>query len=112
MTRQFEDGFLQKRCCFIRSPRKTLSSNQQEFQLGVLAVQTVSRLFRAPNWLARVNAPQSEAELEARRRAANRGQPFGDPAWRDKMSRQFGPESTFRPRGRPRHQAHDDKNDS
>jgi len=67
---------------------------------------------RPPNWLARVNAPQSEAELEALRRAVNRGQPLGDPAWRDKMSRQFGLESTFRPRGRPRHAAHDDKNGS
>jgi len=56
------------------------------------------------------DAPQSEAELEALRRAVNRGQPFGDPAWRDKMSKQFGLESTFRPRGRPRNAAHDDKN--
>jgi len=64
------------------------------------------------HWLARVNAPQSEAELEALRRAVNRGQPFGDPAWRDKMSKQFGLESTCRPRGRPRNEAHDDKNGS
>lgn len=57
---------------------------------------------RPTNWLKRVNTPLTAAELDAVRRAVVRGQPFGDPAWSDKVSRQFGLESTFRPRGRPK----------
>ena len=64
---------------------------------------------RPPNWLKRVNTPQSEQELEAIRRAVNRGQPFGGNAWRDKVTKQFGLESTFRKRGRPRNDVTDDR---
>lgn len=67
---------------------------------------------RPPNWLERVNKPQSDAELEALRRSVNRGQPFGSEAWRGKISGQFGLESTFRPRGRPRKEGSDTKKSS
>lgn len=53
-------------------------------------------------WCQHVNEPQSDAELEALRRSAARGQPFGGDAWRQKVTRQLGLEYTFRPRGRPR----------
>jgi hypothetical protein len=55
-------------------------------------------------WCEHVNEPQSEAELQAIRRSARRGQPFGGDAWRAKVTRQLGLESTFRLRGRPRKQ--------
>lgn len=67
---------------------------------------------RPPNWLDRVNTPQTEAELEALRRSVNRGQPYGTPVWRDKTSSQFGLESTFRPQGRPRKEGENAKNGS
>ena len=57
---------------------------------------------RPPKWLERVNRPHGEAELEALRRAVNRGQPYGSESWTRRMSDQFGLESTFRPRGRPK----------
>jgi len=63
---------------------------------------------RPRGWVARVNTPQTEAELEAIRRAVNRGQPFGGQAWRKKMTKQFELESMFRERGRPRTGAGDE----
>lgn len=56
------------------------------------------------SWVARVNRPQTEAELAAVRRSVVRGQPLGDDAWRTKTARRLGLEHTFRPRGRPRKQ--------
>jgi putative transposase len=54
------------------------------------------------NWLTRVNKPQSEAEEKALRRAIERGQPFGDESWVERIAEWLGLESTLRPRGRPR----------
>lgn len=54
------------------------------------------------DWPAHVNAPQSEAELEAIRRCAHRGQPLGAERWTAKVAKQLGLEHTFRPRGRPK----------
>ena len=57
---------------------------------------------RLPNWVARVNEPLSDQELEAVRRCAQRGQPWGSPAWIESTARRCSLESTLRPRGRPR----------
>jgi hypothetical protein len=38
------------------------------------------------DWVERVNAPQSEAELEAVRRSMQRGCPFGSAAWQKQMA--------------------------
>jgi putative transposase len=54
------------------------------------------------NWIATVNAPQSEAEVEALRQSLLRGTPFGDDKWRERTARRLGLESTLRPPGRPR----------
>ena len=54
------------------------------------------------NWLELVNSPQTEAELEALRRAAARGSPFGSAPWCERTARQLGLQATLRPRGRPR----------
>jgi putative transposase len=53
-------------------------------------------------WLKHVNAPMTEAELEAVRQAAARGAPFGDPDWQRRSAEKLGLQSTLRPRGRPR----------
>jgi putative transposase len=55
-------------------------------------------------WCEHANQPQGDAELEAIQRSVARGQPFGGDAWRAKVTRQLGLESTFRLRGRPRKQ--------
>ena len=54
------------------------------------------------NWLATVNRPQSDAELEALCRSVTRCAPFGDAAWQKRVAARLGLESTLRPRGRPK----------
>ena len=53
-------------------------------------------------WLKLVNAAQTEEELAALRKSVNRGCPFGEATWSDKMVRRLGLEMTLRPQGRPR----------
>lgn len=57
---------------------------------------------RPREWAALVNAPQTDAELAAVRKAVNRSSPFGDSAWQLTTAKRLGLESTLRPRGRPR----------
>ncbi len=54
------------------------------------------------NWLAHVNAPQSDAELAALRRSIDRGTPFGNDRWTERTAQRLGLESSLRPRGRPK----------
>jgi putative transposase len=48
-----------------------------------------------------VNAPLTEAELEAVRQSAARGAPFGAAAWQRRTAEHLGLLSSLRPRGRP-----------
>jgi REP-associated tyrosine transposase len=57
---------------------------------------------RKPSWVDHVNAPQTEAELQAVRRSVARGCPFGSATWSDRTARRLGLETTLRPRGRPK----------
>jgi putative transposase len=57
---------------------------------------------RSPGWLEHVNAPQTEVELTAIRRSVNRGCPFGDESWSNRMVTKLGLENTVTPRGRPK----------
>lgn len=59
---------------------------------------------RPQGWLDHVNRPQSEEELAALRRCMARGCPFGQAGWVKQIAREWGLESTLRPRGRPRKQ--------
>jgi len=59
---------------------------------------------RKPGWVAYVNAPQTESELQAVRRSVQRGNPFGDETWVDRTVRHLGLQTTLRPRGRPKKQ--------
>ena len=53
------------------------------------------------DWTAYVNRAGSKRELAALRTSVQRGQPFGDATWQQKMARQLNLEHTFRSRGRP-----------
>src|SRR5579872_668742 len=59
---------------------------------------------RPGGWIEHVNAPQTEAELNALRRCVNRGSSFGSELWSSRTIRKLGLESTIRPRGRPKKQ--------
>jgi putative transposase len=52
-------------------------------------------------WLAHVQAPQTEAELEALRRSVVRGAPFGRVTWQTRTAKRLSLQSTLRARGRP-----------
>jgi putative transposase len=54
------------------------------------------------NWREFVNEPQTDAEVDAIRRCAARGQPYGDEHWVGQTAQQLGLESTLRAPHRPR----------
>jgi len=56
---------------------------------------------RPRDWVEQVNRPETEAELEALRRSAKRGSPFGDATWVVETARALRLERTLRPLGRP-----------
>ncbi len=53
------------------------------------------------NWLAWVNEPQTEAEVEQMRECLRRGRPFGHLPWMTDTAQRLGLEASLRPRGRP-----------
>ena len=57
---------------------------------------------RSRNWVARVNASETPAELASLRQSVNRSTPFGAPAWVMRTAARLGLEASLRPRGRPR----------
>jgi len=57
---------------------------------------------RPRNWVARTNRPETATELEVLRCSVQRGRPFGNETWVQRMTKRFGLESTLRPRGRPK----------
>jgi putative transposase len=56
---------------------------------------------RLSNWTDWVNAPQTDAELDAIRVSVNRCAPYGSDDWRRRMAERLGLASSLRPRGRP-----------
>ena len=54
---------------------------------------------RPRNWIACVNEPQTQAELEAVRQAIARGRPFGSPLWTQRTAARLGIESSLRRAG-------------
>jgi putative transposase len=75
--------------------RQTQGSAQQT------ALVAAWPLPRPSDWRKLVNEPQTEAELEAIRRAVRRGQPFGSTNWVQQTARRLGLESTLRAPHRP-----------
>ena len=57
------------------------------------------------DWVREVNRAPTEAEVLAVRRSVQRGRPYGDEGWAQRVAVQLGLESTMRARGRPRKQA-------
>jgi len=61
-------------------------------------------LARKKSWLKHVNDPLMASEVKAIDRSVQRGCPFGDEQWMERMVKQLGLESTVKPRGRPKKQ--------
>lgn len=64
---------------------------------------------RGDDWLAWVNQPPADAELEPVRTSIVRGRPFGSAVWQKRAARRLGLEFTLRPRGRPRKDKEEEK---
>jgi len=56
---------------------------------------------RPSDWLAYANQPANAAEVDALRRCARRGRPYGLETWVETVAEQLGLSCTLRPRGRP-----------
>ena len=54
------------------------------------------------DWVGLVNAPHTEAELEALRNCVNRQSPFGDADWAKDRAMELGLEQSMAPLGRPK----------
>ncbi len=52
--------------------------------------------------LNELQSKESKGEIERIRRSVGRSCPYGQDVWMEKVARQFGIESTLRPRGRPK----------
>jgi putative transposase len=108
-----EDGHLLTVCRYVeRNPlRAGLVRKAEEWRWGSLwhRVHGTEGLLldRGPEplpdrWIGYVNGLESAAELEALRRSAHRGTPFGQEAWQEATAARLGLGSTLRARGRPR----------
>ena len=69
---------------------------------GAAALLSPWPVERPAVWEEFVNAPQTEAELQAVRQCVQRGRPFGNPDWVERSAARLGLAQTLRPRGRPR----------
>jgi putative transposase len=63
---------------------------------------TAGPVVHAVDWLAHVNRPQTEAEVEALRECIRRRRPYGDVDWTARTAKAMGLEASLRPLGRPR----------
>jgi len=54
------------------------------------------------DWWRFVDEPIMEKELHRIRHSVNRNSPYGNLSWQTKISKEYGLESTMRPRGRPK----------
>lgn len=57
---------------------------------------------RQRKWAAKVHAPLEERTLAQVRRSSDRGLPYGDETWVQRLAKRLDLDLTIRPRGRPR----------
>ena len=88
--------------------RAKLVRRAEDWSWGSLAVPraevpqlTDSPVSRPQDWLDYVNA-RSETDLAAIRNSVQRGAPYGEPEWQERIARASGLEFTLREPGRPR----------
>ncbi len=75
---------------------------RQQEEASLRALLSAWPLPEPADWLRRVNAAQTEAELAALRRSVLRGTPYGSDGWTKRTARRLGLEYTLRERGRPK----------
>jgi putative transposase len=93
---------------FALRSKAAMSDEEASVKAG-LATWPVAR---PGDWSRRVDQPESEHELAALRRSANKGTPLGTDRWVATTVSKLGLESTVRPRGRPKQQEREDDKSS
>lgn len=90
--------------------RAGLVARAEDWPWGSLALRTCASVescgdlapVRLPaDWVSRVNAVETDAELAALRRSVARGAPYGDAQWSREMAEQLGLAHALRRPGRP-----------
>jgi putative transposase len=66
------------------------------------SLMSAGPLDRPRRWLALVNEPLGKEVIEPIRASVNRGKPYGDEDWAQRMADRYGLGFTLRQRGRPR----------
>jgi putative transposase len=69
---------------------------------GLAKLLTGAPVALPETWIEEVNQAQTEVELAALRRSVQRGQPYGEAGWVQRLAKRLGLERTLRPVGRPR----------
>lgn len=75
---------------------------QQHGDENAKSILSPGPVARPGNWLALVNEPQSEAEVQAIHQCITRDRPFGTLQWQQQTAQKLGLQSTLRSPGRPR----------
>ncbi len=94
------------RAGLVLSAKEWLWSSHKA-RLGRAAYGAVQMIDELPmdipeSWDTYVDTPLTEKDLEKLRQSIARQSPFGNSDWQVKVSREFGLESTLRPKGRPK----------
>ena len=110
-----EDSYLQAVLKYIeRNPvRAKLSRTVETWQWGsgyrrILGSAKEKQLLTSPptslpkNYQIWVNTPETNKELEVLRASVNKGTPFGNMEWVERMVERFGLQATMRKVGRPK----------
>ncbi len=90
--------------------RASLVARAEDWSWGSLArpcdphwpVLTPSPVPRPENWVDQVNAYVAGKELRRIRQSVRRSTPYGEPAWTERVAKEYGLEWTLRQLGRPR----------
>ena len=91
------------RAGLVCSAKNWMWSSHRELNEQLPRLLTDPSPVRLPrDWACYVDLDWSDEDLPALRRSVNRQAPYGDSDWQQKVSVQYGLQSTLRARGRPR----------
>jgi putative transposase len=85
-----------------RSAEWRWSSLSDRERAIVQAIQSVSPVTKPPNWVALVDEPHSQLEIDALRHCRHKNKPYGSDTWVSVTAKRLGLESSLRGPGKPK----------